>query len=70
MNVEELSYYSYGLTEIHRILQIKENISISRQTLTHAGRGMIAVQNHYTQEGTGKVIYKPSILDEKHLHLK
>ena len=29
--------------EIHSILQIKENISIRRQTLTYAGRGMVAV---------------------------
>ena len=29
--------------EIRSILQIKENISIRRQTLTYAGRGMIAV---------------------------
>ena len=29
--------------EICSILQIKENISIRRQTLTYAGRGMVAV---------------------------
>ena len=28
----------------------------------------ISFQNHNTQEGTGKVIYKPSVLDEKQLH--
>ena len=28
------------------------------------------LQNHNTQEGTGKLIYKPSVLDEKQLHLK
>ena len=33
----------HALTEIHRILQIEENISISCQTLTCAGRGMVAV---------------------------
>ena len=33
----------YALTEICMILQIKENISISRQTLTYARRGMVAV---------------------------
>ena len=32
-----------ALTKICRILQIKENISISHQTLTYAGRGMVAV---------------------------
>ena len=34
----------HALTEIHRILHIEENVSVSRQTLTHAGRGMVAVQ--------------------------
>ena len=62
------------LTENRRILQIDENISISRQTLTYAGRGIrslyISFQNHNTQEGTGKVIYKPSVLKEKQLYLK
>ena len=38
----------HALTEIHRILQIEENISISRQTLTYAGRGMVAV--HFLPE--------------------
>ena len=33
----------HALTEIRRILQIEENISVSRQTLTYAGRGMVAV---------------------------
>ena len=32
------------LAEIRSILQIKENISIRRQTLTYAGRGMVAVR--------------------------
>ena len=36
------------LTEICRILQIEENISISRQTLTYAGRAMVAV--HFLPE--------------------
>ena len=34
---------------------------------------MVAVHflpDHNTQEGTGKVICKPSVLDEKQLHLK
>ena len=31
--------------EIRSILQIKENISIRRQTLTYAGRGMVAVHS-------------------------
>ena len=59
--------------EIRTILQIKENISIRRQTLTYAGRGMVAVhsfQNYNIQEGTGKVIYKPSIFEEEQLNLK
>ena len=55
----------HALTEINRI---EENISISHQRLTYAGRDMVAVHflpDHNTQEGTGKVIYKPSVLDEK-----
>ena len=63
----------YALTEIRRILQIEESISISCQTLTYTGRGMVAVsflpESQY-QKGTGKVIYKPSVFDEKQLHLK
>ena len=34
----------HTLTEIRKILQIEENISISHQTLTYAGRGMVAVR--------------------------
>ena len=30
----------------------------------------ISFQNYNIQEGIGKVIYKPSIFDEEHLHLK
>ena len=30
----------------------------------------ISFQNHNTQGGTGKFIYKPSVLDEKQLYLK
>ena len=63
----------HALTEIHRILQIEENISVSCQTLAYTGSGMslyISFQNRNTQQGTGKFIYKPSILDEKQLHLK
>ena len=36
------------LAEIRSILQIKENISIRRQTLTYAGRGMVIV--HFLPE--------------------
>ena len=64
----------HTLAEIRSILQIEENISIRCQTLTYAGRDMVAVyisfQNYNTQEGTSKVIYKPSIFDEEQLHLK
>ena len=59
--------------EIPSILQIKENISIRRQTLTYAGGAWslyISFQNYNIQEGTGKVTYKPSIFDEEQLHLK
>ena len=38
----------HALTEIRRILQIEENISISRQTLTYTGRGMVTV--HFLPE--------------------
>ena len=38
----------HALNEICRILQIEENISISHQTLTYAGRGMVAV--HFLPE--------------------
>ena len=38
----------YALTEILRITQIEENISISHQMLTFAGRGMVTV--HFLQE--------------------
>ena len=37
-----------AITEIRRILQIEENISVSRQTLTCAGRGMVTV--HFLPE--------------------
>ena len=63
----------HALAEICSILQIKENISIRHQTLTYAGRAWslyISSQNYNIQEGTGKVIYKPSIFDEEQLHLK
>ena len=38
----------HASAEIRSILQIKENISIRRQTLTYAGRGMVAV--HFLPE--------------------
>ena len=38
----------HALTEIRKILQIKENISISRQTSTYTGRGMVTV--HFLPE--------------------
>ena len=38
----------HALGEICSILQIKENISIRCQTLTYAGRGMVAV--HFLPE--------------------
>ena len=58
------------LTEICRILQIEENISISHQTLTYAGRGMVTVDFLPESQYPGKVIYKPSIIDEKQFHFK
>ena len=64
----------HALAEIRSILQIEENICIRRQTLSYARRGAwslyISFQNYNIQEGTGKVIYKPSILDEEQLHLE
>ena len=69
MNVGELLHV---LSEICRILQIEENVSISCQTLTYTGRGMVTVhfipESQYPED-TSKVIYKPLILDEKHLKL-
>ena len=38
----------HALTEIRRILQMEENISISHQTLIYAGRGVVAV--HFLPE--------------------
>ena len=38
----------HALTESHEILQIEESISISHQTLTYIGRGMITV--HFLPE--------------------
>ena len=38
----------HALAEIRSILQIKENISIRRQTLTYTGKGMVAV--HFLPE--------------------
>ena len=65
----------HALNEICRILQIEENIYfllVIKHKHTQEGVWMlyISFQNHNTQGGTGKFIYKPSILDEKHLHLK
>ena len=49
----------HALTEIHGIL------------LTYAGRGMVAVLSLIPRKvRTGKVIYKPSVVDDKQLHLK
>ena len=60
----------HALTKIRRILQIEENISVSPQTLTYAGRVWCLYIFFNIQGGTSKVIYKPSILDEKQLHRK
>ena len=38
----------HALAKIRSILQIKENISIRRQALTYAGRGMVTV--HFLPE--------------------
>ena len=58
------------LTDLRRIIQIK---SISRQTSTYDGRGVVTVhffKNYNTQGVTSKFVYKPSIFDEKQLHLR
>ena len=44
------------LTEIRRISQIEENISISRQALTYTGRRMVAVHFLPESQYPGKVI--------------
>ena len=59
----------YVATEICSILQIEENISF-HQTLTYAGRSMVAVHFFPESQYPDKVIYKASVLDEKQLHLK
>ena len=46
----------HALTEIHRILQIEENIFISRQTLTYTGRGIVAV--HFLPESQYPGMYR------------
>ena len=46
----------HALTEIHRILQIEEAISISHQTLTYAGRGMVTI--HFLPESQYPGKYK------------
>ena len=50
MNVRELSHYIHALTEIHRILQIEENMFISRQTLAYVEKGMVAITVHFLPE--------------------
>ena len=57
----------YALTEIRRILQIEENISISRQALTYTGRGMVAV--HFLPESQYTQVKLALVLDEKQLDL-
>ena len=46
--MRELRTMLHALTDIHKILQIEENISISHQTLTYAGRGVVTV--HFLPE--------------------
>ena len=46
----------HALTEIHEILQIEENISISCQTLAYVGRGMVAV--HFLPESQYPGMYR------------
>ena len=58
----------YALTEIRRILQIEENISISCQALTYTGRGMVAV--HFLPESQYTQVKLTLVLDEKQLDLK
>ena len=60
----------HALIEICEILQIEKSISISRQTLTYVGRDTVTVHFLPESQYPGKVIYKPSVLDEKQLHLK
>ena len=46
----------HALTEIRRILRIEETISIGRQTLTYAGRGMVTI--HFLPESQYPGKYK------------
>ena len=67
----------HALTEIRRILQIEEYIPISCQSLTYAvtkkGHGCCTFSSRITIPRKVQVklsTYKPSVLDEKQLHLK
>ena len=44
----------HALTEIRRILQIEETISIGRQTLIYAGRGMVTMHFFPESQYPGK----------------
>ena len=44
----------HALNEIRRILQIEETISIGRQTLTYAGRGMVTIHIFPESQYPGK----------------
>ena len=44
----------HALTEIRRILLIEETISIGRQTLTYAGRGMVTIHFFPESQYPGK----------------
>ena len=44
----------HALTEIRRILRIEETISIGRQTLTYAGRGMVTIHFFPESQYPGK----------------
>ena len=48
----------HALSEIRGILQIEENISISRQTLAYAGRGMVAVHFLPESQYPGRYMYR------------
>ena len=59
--------------EIRSILQIKETflLGVKHQHMLEGAWSLyISFQNYNIQEGTGKVIYKPSIFDEEQLHVK
>ena len=72
-NVEELSHYMRWLRFVayYRLKKTFVLVVVRYQHMLEGAWSLhISFQNYSTQEGTGKVIYKPSILDKEQLHVK